>query len=353
MTARKGAIPEYDGGDPPDWWAELGLEKTLTEPRRAFVERLAVRLFSESGESELVAGYRELVSRHGSAPGWEALEAVAEALEEADEAGAPEDEVGPCRVRLVREGHALARSAVQWEVEHHHALLRDIAHDIRSPLNSVLFLVEGLYREHPGELNPTQHRQVGVVYSAAASLLNLVNDILDFSKLLQDEAADVAEVPFGLSSVISNARHLIGPVATHHEAELEFEVEGVATRRGDPQLLTRLLINFVSNAVEAAGEGGDVRVRFEDGEDDALLVHVEDDGPGADVGRVQELLDGPKDRGWSRTLQGSTHGLGLLISGELVRRAGGTVRAERSDGGGTRIVIELPFPPVREEESRG
>lgn len=334
----------------PEWWVGEERLEELPEPRRAFAARILGNLFAEDERPRDGDDYQRLVERHGADPAWQALEVVREALTEAEEESAPADALRSCRRRLVNEARSLARSVAAAEVQLHHDLLRDVSHDIRSPLNSVLFLVEGLYREHSGPLNATQRRQVGVVYSAAAALLNLVNDLLDFSKLLKDDAGVVADVPFGLASVISNARHLVGPVASHHDATLEFEIRGPRARRGDPQLLTRLLINFVSNGIEAAGEGGRLDVRFLDGEDGELCVRIDDDGPGGDVERVQELLDGPEDRRWSRSLQGSTHGLGLLISGELVRRAGGDTRVERRDGGGTRIEVTLPFPPVEESD---
>lgn len=348
MTAGEESA-RIDVDDAPEWWPGREALEDLSAPRRAFAERIAAGLFSDDPSARAsTEEYEELVASHGPDAAWGALDSVAEILDETEDAGAPSDELRSCRRRLAVETRRLARSAAAAQVRLHHDLLRDVSHDIRSPLNSILFLVEGLYREHSGPLTAIQRRQVGVVYSAAAALLNLVNDLLDFSKVLQDDAEQVADVPFGLASVISNARHLVGPVASHHDADLEFEVEGPQARRGDPQLLTRLMINFVSNGIEAAGEGGQLRVRFEDGENGTLRIRIDDDGHGADLERVRELLDGPGEQSWSRTLQGSTHGLGLLISGELVRRAGGETRAARIEGGGTRIEVTLPFPPVEE-----
>ena len=341
------AVPELRADDLPAWWPDGAMPERVSGPIGVFGAAILARVFAVGEET---AGYRELVRRYGADPAWEALDDVAEALEAAADADAPADDLRTARRRLFGEARELARDATAAQVDGHHDLLRDVAHDIRSPLNSVLFLVEGLYNEHSGPLNATQRRQVGVVYSAAAALLNLVNDLLDFSRFLQGEASEVADVPFGLGSVIGNARHLVGPMASHHGANLEFEVEGARARRGDPQLLTRLLINFVSNGIEATGDGGRLSVRFQDAGAEALRVRVEDDGPGADVERVQELLDAPGPECWSRDLRGSTHGLGLLISGELVRRAGGEASVERLGDGGTRIDIRLPFPPVEEGE---
>jgi sensor histidine kinase regulating citrate/malate metabolism len=142
---------------------------------------------------------------------------------------------------------------------------------------------------------------------------------------------------------------LIGKSAQAAERGVELEVEP-DTALADGLLPARDLVtvvgNLVDNAVEAALDAAGprwVRVRITGGP--AVEVRVTDSGEGLPAG----WLDRAMQRGWSRkehrlAPEGS-HGLGLALVGQVVRRHGGTIAVEEpvtlDDGGGT-IVVRLP-----------
>jgi two-component system CitB family sensor kinase len=148
---------------------------------------------------------------------------------------------------------------------------------------------------------------------------------------------------------------LIGKSAQAAERGVELEVEP-DTALGDGLLPARDLVtvvgNLVDNAVEAALDGEAprwVRVRIS-AVAGVVEVRVTDSGEGLPPG----WLDRAMRRGWSRkehrlSPEGS-HGLGLALVGQVVRRHGGTITVEEpvtlDDGGGT-VVVRLPFgaPP--------
>lgn len=278
---------------------------------------------------------------------WQALTAVHGLLDEALADGAPLVEVEKYRRRVVRLGRRISEASVEEEGAVYRQLLRDVSHDIRSPLNSILFLADGLLSEQNGSLNHVQRRQMGVVYSAAASLLNLVNDLLDFARTsgAEEEEEEVARVPFSVENAVADVRHLLAPIADHHGTRLEFRVDVEGPRSGDPQALCRVLLNLASNALEAAPSGGDVLVTVSEEDGGATLrVDVDDDGEGVDLERVRSLIRPQPETRAPRMLQGRTHGLGLIISGRMVRAAGGDLDVRHRQDGGTRFTLRLPFP---------
>lgn len=278
---------------------------------------------------------------------WPAVKAVHEALDREAESGASFSEIRSARARLVEAEQEVARVQVESELRAYREMLRDISHDIRSPLNSILFLTDGLYKEQSGPLSGTQQRQLGIIYSAAASLLNFVNDIMDFARAGDGESLeDAAEVPFSLDGVRQDVERLVGPLVANRNTDFEIEIDAGDARRGDPQLLCRVLVNLLSNAVEAADDEGWVRCRITDSEDDGerTVIEVEDDGLGAEVDRIREFVEPRTEREMTRLLQGRTHGLGLQICGRLVRTAGGSFEVEKSEEGGARFTVQLPFP---------
>jgi len=294
------------------------------------------------------AEIRDLLHDHDLESVWNALSGLHRELDEASGTDLQPAEVDRLRQRLLGLGWLVVQSAPQTAVRSYRELLRDISHDIRSPLNSILFLSEGLTSHQSSGLSTTQKRQASIVYAAAASLLNLVNDLLDFSRTAEGDVGGVASIPFSVSSVVGDVKRLVAPLADYHETDLEVVSAVKKPRMGDPQLLCRLLINLVSNAIEAADVGGRVEVGIEATGEDSLLILVADNGAGAELETVRSLLAPQPEERLTRMLHGRTHGLGLIIVGRLVRASGGSVGVEpRDENGGTRFRVELPFGLLR------
>lgn len=263
-------------------------------------------------------------------------------LDDAVGDGLPAGSAGEIRDRLGRITEGLWQASVECERDTYRDVLREVSHDIRSPLNSILFLADGLYSGQSGSLTESQRHQLGVVYSAAASLLNMVNDLLDFARTSVEGVDEPETVTFSLSSVLADVRRLVGPIAEHKGCNLRTAMEVAEPRRGDPQIVSRVLVNLVSNALEAAGEGGEVVVRV-GGAESTLRVVVKDDGDDPDIERLKELSSPGNDCSLTRRLTGQTHGLGLVICGRMVRAAGGTLDVVRTSEGWTRFTVVLPF----------
>lgn len=335
---------EGDGPDPDRgadlWWEYVDLDADGP------VDRAALRELLDTDAGEVAA---ELADGAEPASLWAALGELHLGLDRAvadDALALPE--AAALRRRLNRLLPRLHREGLSEELRDRSELLRDITHDLRVPLNSIVFLADSLFGERHGGLNEAQRRQVGGVYSASATLLNLVNDLLDLTRASRDEL-ESTRVPFSVEGVLDDVRHLVHPVTQHHGAELEVDLRTEGSWRGDPRLVRRLLLNLVTNAVEAAGEGGSVRVAVDGPREDGAgpempRITVEDTGPGVDVERAEALLDPGELSGWRDLLDG-TEGLGLLITGRLVRAAGGEISVERREAGGSRFTVLLPYAP--------
>jgi len=273
-----------------------------------------------------------------------AVHALREAIMEAGERGLAAGRVRTLHAGLDRELARLFATALARRTDDSRTLLRDVSHDLRSPLNSILFLADALASGHSGELNDVQRRQVGVLYAAAVSLVGLVNDLIDVTRLGDATTIEVVAEPFSLESVLQQVEQLVGPLATPSGTGLAFRLETLGPRRGDRRILTRILINLVTNAVQATGQGGRVVVRALDAGDGGLRVTVTDSGNGADVEQLRERLsESPLPTSESRG-HGWTHGLGLAICTRLARAAGGTIDVARSSDGGCILTVDLPFP---------
>ena len=120
------------------------------------------------------------------------------------------------------------------------------------------------------------------------------------------------------------------------------------TRRYDAEQLRRVVINLVSNAVDALEETGaaDPRIDVEMGENLAgseVWVRIRDNGPGIDANA--------RDRIFSPlyTSKAKGTGLGLSITRKLVDAHGGTVELESEPDRGTEFLVTLPRAPRKED----
>ena len=221
-------------------------------------------------------------------------------------------------------------------------LIVEVAHDLRSPLTSILFLSETIRRGHSGEVNEVQHRQLGLVYSAALGLISIASDIMELARggtKLSDEAAQ----PFSVGEVLQSIREMVQIMADEKNITLRLMQPEGDRCLGYPVALSRTLLNLTTNALKFTDEGlVEVTARRLNRKD--VEFSVRDTGRGiATV--AQESLFEPFQKARERSghfFSGS--GLGLSIAQRLVDAMGSTLEYETRPGWGTRFhfTVELP-----------
>ncbi|MDP2482396.1 MAG: HAMP domain-containing sensor histidine kinase [Candidatus Palauibacterales bacterium] len=334
-----------------EWAGTETLVRSLPERFRTSGARLARELFGSPRDVRVV----ELEDEPDDAlpwyagleleEAWAVAQAFRRAIGEAVAAPGSEDGADPDELHagLDRELLQLAIATLHRTSDAHRRMVQDVSHDLRSPLNSILFLADALRTERSGPLTAAQGHQLNVLYTAAVTLVRMANDLIDFSRLgVGREHIIVSAASFSLETVIAEVRSLVGPLSTHRGAELRtvFEAEGL--RHGDQRLLGRVLLNLVSNALEAVEAGGTVTLAFSDTEAGDLAIEVGDDRTGTDVEALRQLLAITDDR-WPGETRGWTRGLGLTISARFVQAAGGRIEVLDRSGKGTVFRVELPF----------
>ncbi len=237
-----------------------------------------------------------------------------------------------------------ARAAVeQLGGVHAIELLVDVAHDMRSPLGSILFLVERV--RAAGGVDEVADRQLALVHGAAFGLSTVVSDLMELARG-GDRLAHGAAAPFAVGAVLDEVRAILAPVA--EEKGLTFEVAGRVdgARVGRAVAVQRVLLNLATNALKFTPRGG-VTVRAEALAGDRVRFEVADTGPGIPAGVQAQLFETFREREGARTPVFSSAGLGLAICQRLVAAQGGTLAVASAPGEGTRFGFELVLPPAR------
>ena len=230
-------------------------------------------------------------------------------------------------------------------------LLAEVAHDIRSPLTSILFLVEAMHNGQTGPVTPEQERHLALIYTATFELNMLVNDLTELAEGGGHDLLKRERICFSVDDVLHSVRDLVQPIAEERRLELRFERDASDLRFGHPAALTRVLLNLVTNALRATSRGS-VTIRVVERPRACVEWSVTDTGPGLPQEALERLFHPFAARG--RRRRGvSSSGLGLAICRRLVNAMGTDLAVETAAGEGTRFFFELRLPRASSECTPG
>src|SRR5438093_5436014 len=133
-------------------------------------------------------------------------------------------------------------------------LVVEMAHDLRSPLTSILFLAESLRSGPNGPTSDAQRRQLGLIYSAALCLCTAANDVLELARG-GDRLADKDPRPYSIVEVFGSVRDMVQPVAEEKGLALGPQPARPDWRLGHARALSRVLLNLVTNALKFTDRG--------------------------------------------------------------------------------------------------
>lgn len=231
--------------------------------------------------------------------------------------------------------------------------LSTMSHEIRTPMNAIIGMTNLLVKDNPRE---DQLEQLEILDFSAKTLLSLINDILDFSKI-ESGRIEFENVAFNLESLINGVLESFRFTAQKKDVSLYLNLSEdlPKTVAGDPNRLTQILNNLVSNGVKFTEEGSvGIVVEPADGDDGNLniLFAVSDTGIGISKEKQEEIFKSfTQERTETSRVFGGT-GLGLTISKKLIELQDGNIRVESEKGIGSTFYVTLPFKTEDEAEEK-
>ncbi|MFN8651339.1 MAG: HAMP domain-containing sensor histidine kinase [Gemmatimonadales bacterium] len=224
-------------------------------------------------------------------------------------------------------------------------LVVEVAHDLRSPLTSILFLAETLQRARSGPINAVQERQLGLIYSAAFGLSSLASDVIELARG-GDRLVDLDPLPFSIADIFESVRDIVQPIAEEKGLQVKMEMAVPDFRVGYPVALSRVLLNLTTNALKFTSEGV-VELRADAGDGNVVVFSVRDTGRGIPPQALLTLFEPFRRRQKQGEYAFSGAGLGLSICRKLVEAMRSTLQVE-TKGDGTRFYFVLDLPLARE-----
>jgi signal transduction histidine kinase len=221
-------------------------------------------------------------------------------------------------------------------------LVVEVAHDLRSPLTSILFLAETLQRGRSGPVNSVQERQLGLIYSAAFGLSSVASDVIELARG-GDRLVDLDPIPFSVTDILESVRDIVQPIAEEKNLAVRLTPPEADFRIGHPVALSRVLLNLTTNALKFTAEGSVEVIARQTGAR-RLEFSVRDTGRGIPPQSMATLFEPFRRRQKSGEYAFSGSGLGLSICRKLVEAMGSSLRVETTMGTGTRFFFELELP---------
>lgn len=221
-------------------------------------------------------------------------------------------------------------------------LTQNVAHELKTPVSSVLGYIETIQAAQQGTpLPPEQmNRFLERCHAQCERLNRLVQDIAALDRI-DGAAHTLHREPVDLARLVADIQQEVAPQLEAQGMTVSDELPPVLRVSGDAGMLYSIFRNLFDNAIAYAGTGTTVYIRLIRIEDSLYYFSFADDGTGVADEHLPRLFERfyRVDKGRSRRSGGT--GLGLAIVRNAVALHGGTITARRRPGGGLEFLFSL------------
>ncbi len=208
-----------------------------------------------------------------------------------------------------------------------------VGHDLRNPLQSIvsdLYLAQTELKTLPeGQLKVSLNESIQDISEQITYMDKIVSDLQTFVKPIEalKQIVDIKEL------VESTVEHIDLPSSIQSVLIVEDNLKVVT----DPQLLRRVLINLITNAIQAMPDGGKLTIHSSNDGNGHVNIRVEDTGIG--------IPDDVKPKIFTPlfTTKSKGQGFGLAVCKRTIEAQGGSISFDSQVGKGTQFTVELPL----------
>jgi two-component system, sensor histidine kinase RegB len=221
-------------------------------------------------------------------------------------------------------------------------LVAGLAHEIGTPLNSILILAKDLETS----VDEAHRKELSIIAQQAKRCGEIVSLLLGYSRTFVRKGEDVKYTEVALVSWLQEIYDLLlqgDKKSSLQEVNFQIEVDPELPKLIKvPELILRqALENLLKNSRDAIENQKDPKIRLKvmhDPEEKEIVFRVEDNGPGFS----KEEKDRAFEAFFTTKKMGLGNGLGLYISYYLLSQVGGRIAIEDSQGDGAKIRVHLP-----------
>jgi len=162
----------------------------------------------------------------------------------------------------------------------------------------------------------------------------VVHGMLGYARKMEPHLEDV-----DVNGTLGQTIELLANYARINNIDIQTDFsESLPIIAADQAQLQQVFFNLITNAIDAIGQNGEIRVISEK-KQDQILVHVQDNGPGMTEEQQRRVFD----PFYTTKMTGKGTGLGLWISYSIIEKMGGTIAVHSRQGEGARFTVHLPI----------
>ncbi|MBN2213866.1 MAG: hypothetical protein JW723_06440 [Bacteroidales bacterium] len=218
-----------------------------------------------------------------------------------------------------------------------------IAHDLRSPFQSILGLSEVLTDNFADMADSQRNDVADNINASAKKIFGLLENLLKWAASQTNKISFKPEI-LDIEDIIKDSIIILGDLAK--KKSIEIRIKDIKVKRvfADKDMVKTIVRNLAGNALKYTLKGGSVE--FEVTRTNGFAcISVKDNGIGMDQKYIRTLfsIDKMESRPGTEKEQGS--GLGLILCKEFAEKNGGKMAVESKKGSGSRFSFTLPLPP--------
>ena len=224
--------------------------------------------------------------------------------------------------------------------------IADASHELRTPLA----VLRGETEVALGKQRTREEYQesLSLIQDEAERLSRIVEDLFILARQPLDTPASLGKERVSLNDAVKDCARAAQVLATRKGVRLTTENNSASIDlNGDKELITRMILNLLDNAVKYTPAGGEISLALTRQNGNAEIV-VRDNGIGIPEADRQRVFDRfyRVDKARSRALGGA--GLGLSIVRWIVEAHGGAIHIDSAPGRGSTFTVDLPLKPKQE-----
>lgn len=241
-------------------------------------------------------------------------------------------------LKTTREELDVQRRAAQQEQKRKKDLVAFLAHDLKTPLTSVVGYLT-LLRDKPGLYPAERARYTAVALEKAQRLEELLGEFFDISRMELHQDGDRQE-PVQLTFLLEQIADEFYPLLAENRLKLEADIAPGLVTVGDADKLARVFDNVLRNAVSYSHPEGTIRLAaaLEGGR---VHIRIANRGLGIPEKELSNIFDRFYRLDAARSTRTGGAGLGLAIAKEIVDNHGGEIVAEAT---GDETVFHIVLP---------
>jgi signal transduction histidine kinase len=242
------------------------------------------------------------------------------------------------RTRELRESLMLLERERENKLMNVEAITASIAHEVRQPLTAIATNGSAALRFF--DRKPPDYAEVRAALTRVISDSHRASEVFDSIRALFRKA-DQGRQPLDVSAITLEALHSLRGELKDHDVTTQTELAaGLPLVDGHKNQLQQVIVNLVHNAIEAMDTTADrdrtLRVATALANDNAIIVAVEDSGPGIDPKQIKGIFEP------FVSTKSNNMGLGLAICRRIIEGHGGQLSAQSDGSSGALFQFVLP-----------